>query len=529
MPLACGLQREEPLGLPLQDRVGHALERLAHHDQLAVLPARGQVDVGQPSLPAPAAPLHRDHHEVGGAARLDLHPAGATATRGIRRLRVLDHDPLVPARHHVVEERLRGVGIAGQEALHHERRRQLGQRRPPLMRRLVDEVAPVQVQQVEEVCRHRRRARQLGRVGARGGPGTGDLERLGPTVLRERDDFAVEHGLLGGERADRLDHLGQPVGDLLQAPGEQPHRHVRGAVEVGLQPDPVELEIEGDLGRAVDRRGDVGLGARQHRTQGPPHLQPDRLQRRRPFGERRSRHRPREAREHDGAADQRLGHVRRLRDGRQHHPVARPLAQLPGDEPREPGLLLLRRPGEEVADGRGPFSARALATDRLDPAERGVDLEHRQRRGLRRVRPVAQPAPADPDGPLRQRAGEVVRHHLDLPVPVGAVDSVGALAPGRLLGGLRQGLRQQRGLGRARAGRGDLGGRAGDGGELHTGQCGVPPSARRGKEDCGGRARAALRNLTNSIPNPYPHFAKPGVTSRHRSDVVGCRTPSSPR
>ena len=78
-------QLGEPLGLPGQHLVGHALERLAEHDEPAGLRVAGaEVDVGQPALAPAAAPLDRQHHEVEGVPRLDLDPPRAATAGGIR-------------------------------------------------------------------------------------------------------------------------------------------------------------------------------------------------------------------------------------------------------------------------------------------------------------------------------------------------------------------------------------------------------------------------------------------------------------
>src|SRR5690606_37021406 len=59
VPLAVGLQLQEPLSLPLQHLVGHALERLAQHHELTGRGVAGtEVDVGEPAAASTTAPLH---------------------------------------------------------------------------------------------------------------------------------------------------------------------------------------------------------------------------------------------------------------------------------------------------------------------------------------------------------------------------------------------------------------------------------------------------------------------------------------
>src|SRR6478752_1594085 len=69
----------EPLGLPREHLVGHALERLAEHDEagLGRLVARAEVDVGQPPLAPPGPPLDGEDHQVESVPRLDLDPRRA--------------------------------------------------------------------------------------------------------------------------------------------------------------------------------------------------------------------------------------------------------------------------------------------------------------------------------------------------------------------------------------------------------------------------------------------------------------------
>ena len=59
-----GLQLQEAFGLPREQLVGEALERLADHHEVAVLAARAEVQVRQPAPPPAAAPLDGEHDEV---------------------------------------------------------------------------------------------------------------------------------------------------------------------------------------------------------------------------------------------------------------------------------------------------------------------------------------------------------------------------------------------------------------------------------------------------------------------------------
>ena len=76
----------KPRGLPLQHRVGHALERLAQHHVAAAGRVEGaQMNIGQLSCTPARPPLDGQHHQIQGVDRLDLEPAGPAAARLVRR------------------------------------------------------------------------------------------------------------------------------------------------------------------------------------------------------------------------------------------------------------------------------------------------------------------------------------------------------------------------------------------------------------------------------------------------------------
>ena len=81
-----------------------------------------------------------------------------------------------------------------------------------------------------------------------------------------------------------LDHLGHPVGDLVQAAG--PDRDVRAGA-VHLHADAVQLPLDGRLPQPAERVLDVGGRRGEHRLHGPADLQPERGQPRRALGQRR--------------------------------------------------------------------------------------------------------------------------------------------------------------------------------------------------------------------------------------------------
>jgi hypothetical protein len=105
------LKFEQLRRLPGQQFVGEALEGLAKHDPAACLRVAGaQVQVGQPALPPAMAPFDGEHYQVERVPGLDLDPAGATPSGGVRGGERLDDYALVPSPDGVAEKRRRLVG-----------------------------------------------------------------------------------------------------------------------------------------------------------------------------------------------------------------------------------------------------------------------------------------------------------------------------------------------------------------------------------------------------------------------------------
>ena len=174
------------------------------------------------------------------------------------------------------------------------------------------------------------------------------------------------------------------------------------------------------------------------------------------------------------------------------------LPDLAGHDPAQPGLLLGGRAPEQLGRRGGPGALRPGAGQRRDPLERLVHLEHRQRRlgggsGQRLHRPPAQPGAA-----LAQRPGEVGRDRLDL---------LGARA-----GDPREQLGERRGLGLARARRGDLGGGGDHVGEQH------------------GASQPARTDTRTATCTSTPDRSSSSWCSRPRSCTrPGTRSPTPPR
>ena len=196
----------EPLGLPAQHLVGHALERLAdHHEPAGVGVAGAEVDVRQRALAPPATPTRRRARRGRGCG------VGLTLTQPLPRRpaayglsAALTTTPSWPAATRSAKNSLGGARVVGEQPRH---ARGAGARSTqgvvPRPGRLVDEVDAVAVQHVEEERRERHPLAQAGDVGRAGGAGPGDLERCRPAVVEHDDRLAVEHEVAPGQRARR--------------------------------------------------------------------------------------------------------------------------------------------------------------------------------------------------------------------------------------------------------------------------------------------------------------------------------------
>ena len=98
-------------------------------------------------------------------------------------------------------------------------------------------------------------------------PRCGDLESVRAPVGTQRDRLAVGDQVRHRQRERRLDDLGQPRGDVVEAAGVDRHVVARA---VDLDPRAVELGLENGLAaESFEGFGDAGRGLGQHR--------PDRL------------------------------------------------------------------------------------------------------------------------------------------------------------------------------------------------------------------------------------------------------------
>ena len=234
-----------------------------------------------------------------------------------------------------------------------------------------------------------------------------------PSVGAQRDRLAVGDQICHRQRKRRLDDLGQPGGDVVEAAGVD--RHVIAGT-VDLDAGTVELGLENGLAaESFECLGDAGRGLGQHRPDGLTDPQRELRQRRLTAGQRGGRDGRQIAAQHRRPADSRGGHARGLRDGVGHHPGERALAQLAAEKPAQERLLGVGCRGEQIGNESGPARLRTLARDGADLGERRIDGVDRQRRLVRGLRQRPQRRPPDADLALRQVARQPRHDDGDLP------------------------------------------------------------------------------------------------------------------
>ena len=307
-----------------------------------------EVQVGQPAPPPAVSPLGGEHDEVEGVTRLDLEPADAAATGVVDRVERLHDDALVAEGDCLVEERARFGRVRRHLPWHtqlfgHHRR----QCREALAAGETQQLVVVEAQHVEEERRHRCGRPGLCDIDARGRAAAGLLERSRPAVLVQRDGLSVEHDRAHRQGKHVVDDLGQPLGDVVEAAGEDADVV---AVAVHLHADAVELPLDGRRAHAAERVVDVDGGGGQHRLHRLSDDQPKRCQ---PvdtrgqgcFGDRAER-----PAHHGCAAYVGQRHAGGARNRVDHHSLERTLSQLAAEQTAQQVLLGLGRPAEQLAD-----------------------------------------------------------------------------------------------------------------------------------------------------------------------------------
>ena len=391
-----------------------------------------EVQVRQPAAAAAVPPLGGQHDEVERVPRLHLEPARPAPAGLVGRVERLHHHALVAAARRASSRNARRLGQIGG---HHggapaapraprRQRRRTGRRRGRSSRS-----SPSSVQHVEDVRRQRRRSP----VPPRRRPASETRLPVcwngrGRPSGAQRDRLAVEHDVAHRQRQRGLDDLGHPLGDVVEAAGEDARRR--------------------------RRRGAPGPGRRRASTRRRPRpAGPARRRRRRrwrrasaapagrpaagtpasaggPVGERGLGHRRRRAAQHRRPAHVGQRHLGRLGDSVDHHALERALAQLAAEQAAQQALLGLGRPAEQVADqaraARAWRPRRRRARRRSSSAAStsptvSVGRSARRRRG-RAARPSRRRSAA---GAARRRGRPTTDRHL---VRVGGAAAAAATA-----------------------------------------------------------------------------------------------------
>ena len=177
----------------------------------------------------------------------------------------------------------------------------------------------------------------------------------------------------------------------------------------------VELPLEGRRPQAFDRVCDILGGSSEHRLHRPEDLEREARKACFAFGERGFGDRGEAARAHRRRAHRLGPELRRLRDGVDHDPFERALAQLAEQKPREKILLGRGRTHEKLREQARPLGGGAFPLGLVEAFERLVDLREREPRRARgrRGERVFHRRIADADPALARVAAEIRRAQSD--------------------------------------------------------------------------------------------------------------------
>src|SRR6266851_804160 len=261
-------QLKQSRGLPGQHLVGQALEGLSQHDQPAGgRVTRAEVQVGQPALAPPVAPLGCEHHQVKGVPWLYLDPLAASAAGRVAAVQRLDDDALVTAGDGIAEERLGNDPICRDGTRDDQTgRHDPGEQCIPLTAGHVDQVRAIEMQEIEEEWRQRQAIPLTPAAVLARHPGRGDLEGPGASVRIERHGFPVEHRCAQVQAQHGGGDLRNPGGNVIERPGEDRHLSF---VPVRLDPDSVNLPFQGRRRYPVKGGSNAYCGCCEHGPQRP--------------------------------------------------------------------------------------------------------------------------------------------------------------------------------------------------------------------------------------------------------------------
>ncbi len=335
---------------------------------------------------------------------------GLTLTQDLPRLPAmygesdrLDDDALVPGGECLERQLLGGIRVVRDDAGHPPFAGDPGEFGEAHGERLIDEIASVDVQQVEEPWAQDEFA---GDVGAE--PRHGLLERPRPTVLIEREGLAVEDQVARGETAHDLDDLGHPMGDVGEAASEDADLIT---VSMDLDPRAVELVLDGRCTGDLESRSGRRSVRREHRQHRSADDQTDIVELLGGAGEREKRGLPEIPGEHRRAPDGSGGAPGGPDDRIQQHASERTRAQFAEHGAGEEIPLLRRRARSEIRQLSVPRGRGAGSGCRGQNGQGDVDVGDAQRRGIRMDDLEGRdPAPADAEPALtrtrEQQPGE---------------------------------------------------------------------------------------------------------------------------
>ena len=210
-------------------------------------------------------------------------------------------------------------------------------------------------------------------LAARSEPAHRDLERVRTAVPAERDHLAVQDDGCQRQSANRLDDLGDALGDVGEAARVGADLVVAA---VHLEARAVELPLDHGRRDALEGFRHAGSRLGEHRLDGTEELEPEACQAGRALGQRDLRHPLQAACEHRRAANLRGRHACRLRDRLDHDALERALAELAVDDPAKEPLLRLRCAPEELVELLLAHALRSGPRGRAQAVEHGGDLEH---------------------------------------------------------------------------------------------------------------------------------------------------------
>lgn len=235
-------------------------------------------------------------------------------------------------------------------------------------------------------------------------PRRSDLERLGPAVGAQRNGLRIGDQLTRRQRQGGVDHVGEPVGDVVEAAGEQSHV---AAAAMDLYSGAVQLGLENrGAAELFECFADPAGGLCQHRAHGGADPQPEI---REPVGAAGQCHR-RDGRqisaEHCRAPDVRGRDPRGAGHCVGHHSGQCALAQLTAEQSAQERLLVDGGRAEQRGKQCGPAVLRSRSGARPDLGQGGINTGHRQHRRIGGCGQRAKRGPSHPDLALGEFAGQ---------------------------------------------------------------------------------------------------------------------------